>query len=153
MFAQPNLPDHFHNGFDSSRVQFADINQKKVYVHHTIVGTSAATAANYGVFWIAPVSCYVTAFLEAHQTAGTDAGAVTLQLEKLNDGEAPDAGDAVLNAALSLKATANTDQSGVLATTLAVRQLGVGDRLCLKDTGVLTDVANVTVIVELTLIP
>lgn len=152
MTNEPQLIDHFHNGFDSSQIYFKDISQKKVWVHHTIVGTAAATATNYGVFWIAPFPCFITGFLEVHQTAGTNGGAVTLQLEKLNDGEAPDAGDVVLTTALSLKTTANTYQTGVLAAALGVRQLVIGDRLCMRDSGTLTDVANVTVIVEITMI-
>lgn len=150
--SNPVLPDHYHNGFDASRVYFADINLKKLYVHHTIQGTNAATAANYGVFFIAPCQLTVTAFTEVHQTAGTDGGAVTLQLEKLASGVAPDSGQTILSAALSLKTTINTPQSGTMTTTTANRSLSKGQRLCMKDSGALTSVANVSVIVELTIV-
>ena len=145
----PRLPDHFHNGFDVSRINYSDIYQKKFYVYHTIEGTAAATATNYGTFFIVPFTCVLTKFQEVHQTAGTDAGNVTLTLEKLTGTTAPDSGSVVLETALSLKATINSVQTATLTTTNANRNLAIGDRLCLKDTGTLTAVANVTVMAEL----
>lgn len=147
-----NMPDHRHNGFDVSRVYFDDLVDRKIQVNHTIVGTAAATAANYGVFFIAPFPCYVSSFREVHQTLGTDGGAVTLQLEKLTSGQAPDSGTALLSTALSLKTTINVVQSGVIVPLNTSYNLATGDRLCLKDAGTLTAVANVTVSVELVLI-
>lgn len=147
----PQLVDHVHN-FDASPVNFGSITGKKFYIAHTVIDSMAATAANYGVFFIAPVGCTVTDFREVHKTAGSDGGAVTVQLEKLASAIPPDSGNLVLNAALSLKATANVVQQATLTTTLAYRSLIKNDRLCLKDAGVLTAVANVTVIVELTVV-
>ena len=143
------IADHIHNGFDMSKVNFIDIAQRKVWVHHTIYGTTAATATNYGVFYIVPVACVLTKFQEVHQTAGSDGGAVTVMLEKLTGTQAPDAGVDMLTTALSLKSTANTVQTGVITNTYANRNLVAGDRLCLEDAGTLTSVANVTVVVEL----
>lgn len=150
--SNPILPDHFHNRYDASPVNFKDIYQKKIYIDWSIPGTSAATATNYGVFWIAPVACYVSNFYEVHQTAGSDGGTVTVTLEKLTGTTAPDSGSVVLGTALSLKATANTVQTGTLTTTLSSKTLAKGDRLCLKDAGVLTAVANVTTLTEITVI-
>jgi len=147
-----NMPDHRHNGFDASRVFFSDIIDRKVLFSHTIVGTSAATAANYGVFFNVPFPCYVNSFSESHQALGTDGGAVTLQLEKLTSGQAPDAGTVLLSTALSLKTTINTVQSGVIVPLNTSYNLAAGDRLCLKDAGTLTAVSNVTVTVELVII-
>lgn len=152
MQKDPILPDHFHNRYDASPINFIDIYQKKVWVHHTIQGTAAATAANYGVFYIVPAACYITKFQEVHQTAGSDAGAVTVSLEKLTGTTALDSGTDVLSTALSLKATANTVQTGTLTSTLGARTLAAGNRLALKDTGTLTAVANVTVLIELVII-
>ncbi len=145
----PQLPDHYHTGYDASRVNWADIYQRKVYLYWTVPGTSAATAANYGVFFIVPFICVLTKFQEVHQTLGTDAGAVTLDLEKLTGTQALDAGVSMLNTTLSLKATINSVQTATLTNTLANRNLAVGDRLALKDAGTLTAVANVTVYAEL----
>jgi len=150
--ANPLMPDHFHNGSDASRINFNDLDQKKHWISYTIPGTNSATAANYSVFFVNEIGpCYVSAFYEVHETAGTDAGAVTVMLEKLTGTTAPASGSSVLTTALSLKATANTVQEGTLTNTFADRNLAAGDRLALKDSGTLTAVANVTVFVELTI--
>lgn len=141
------LSEHFH---ETDRVEFRFIRNKKLYIHHTIYGADAATAANYGVFWIAPFECVVSEIREVHQTIGSDAGAVELQIERLQGTEALDAGDALLATAFSLKATANTVQTGTLTATVANRTLSRGDRLAMDDAGTLTAVANVTVVIELT---
>jgi hypothetical protein len=148
----PKMPDHRHNGFDASRVQWADITSRSFYVHHTIQGSAAATATNYGTFWIAPFACRAFSFQEVHQTLGTDGGTVSLTLEKLTGTQAPDSGVAMLSAALSLKTTINTVQTGTMTTTLANVNLAKGDRLCMKDAGVLTVVANVSVIVGIMIV-
>lgn len=144
-----SLPTHYHNGFDSNPISYLDLYAKKIYIHHTIQGTAAATATNYGVFLISPVACIVTALQEVHQTAGSDGSAVTLNIEKLTSGVAPDSGTTILAIAFDLKATANVVQTGTLPTASTARTLAAGDRLCMKDVGTLTSVANVTVKVEL----
>lgn len=151
------VPRHEHNGSDAPLLPFDNITGLERILTHTLIGTTAATAANYAVFWIADAPCAVTGFWEVHQTAGTDAGAVTLQLEKLQSGEALDAGDALLVAALSLKATINVVQEADIVTTATsdsnsqkTASLLKGDRLALKDSGTLTAVANVTTITFIT---
>ena len=150
------VADHRHNGVDAPQISFQDIKQRKIYVHHTIQGTAAATAGNYGTFYIVPMPCYVSGFKEVHQTAGSDGSAVTVTLEKLTGTTAPDSGKELLTTALSLKATANTVQTGTIVSTLTSgipdKRLAAGDRLCMKDSGTLTAVNNVTVVVELTII-
>ena len=148
---KPVLPDHYHNKIDSSPVFWADLASRKVYIHHTIAGLAAATATNYGVFFIAPFPCYLSLLKEVHQTAGSDGGAVTLTLEKLTGTQALDAGTAMLSTTLSLKATADTVQTGTISPTLTSINLASGDRIAMKDAGTLTSVANVTVLLELTL--
>lgn len=147
------ISSHLHNGTDSQRISYANIAQRLVFIHWTIPGTQAATATNYGVIWTAPVACTVVAISEVHQTAGTNGGAVTLQLERLQGTEAPDAGDEILVTALSLKTTANTVQYGTITpvrtTGTSVANLALGDRLCLKDAGTLTAVANMTVVITI----
>lgn len=150
-FGVAQVPVHTHNGVDTTQVPFDNLSQKKVYIHWTIPSTAAATAANYGVFWIAPVACTVTGFAEVHEVAGTAGGTVSLQLERLQGTEAPGAGDELLAAALSLKTTANTVQYGNIKLSRsggrALANLAAGDRLCLKDSGTLTTLSNVTVLV------
>ena len=146
------LVDHFHNSIDSSGIQFVSVQQRKVWVHHTIVGTAAATAANYGVFFIAPFACIVMAVKEVHQTAGTDLGAVTLNIEKLTSGQANDGGVSIQSGTFNLKGTINTVQTGTVIGTYGSRTLAAGDRLSMLDGGTLTAVANVTIFVELQII-
>ena len=145
----PPMKDHRHTGFDVSQVYFSDVTQKKVWVPWTVVGTDASAAGNYGTFFISPFTCVLNDFKEVHQVVGSDSGNVAINLEKLTGTQAPDAGSLMLGTALSLKVTANTVQTATLSATLANRNLAIGDRLCLKDTGALTAVSNVSVLVEL----
>ena len=143
------LPTHYHNGFDSNQVSWIDVYQKKIYVSHTIVGTAAATAANYGVFFIVPVACLITKIQEVHQTVGSDGGAVTLTIEKLTGTQALDAGASTLASTIDLKGTINTVVTPTLSATSTSRTLAAGDRLAMDDAGTLTAVANVTILIEL----
>ncbi len=89
----------------------------------------------------------VIGFFEVHQAAGTHGSAVTLQLEKLTSEQALDAGTELLASAIDLKATKDVVQEGVLTTTRPDLVLEKGDRLALKDSGVLTALKNVVVYV------
>ena len=101
-------------------------------------------------FYIAPYPVKVAAIYEVHGTAGSDGSAVTITVERLQGTEAPGGnGDALLSAALSLKATANTVQTGALVTTSVV-ELAAGDRLGVDITGTTTACADgvVTVLLQ-----
>ena len=121
------------------------------YVTKQLHGTTAATGANYGIIFIAPEPCRVTKISEVHTTKGTNGSAVTLDVERLQGTEAPGSGDALLDSTkINLKGTKDTVQSPDLTGTPTDLNLATGDRLCLKDTGTLTDVAGVCVTVHLT---
>ena len=128
------------------------------YITSVIPSTSATTSTNYGVFFTAFWPCEVIGVSETHDVAGTDAGAVTLQLERLKPSVASGAGENILTTAFNLKSTANTpvEQSGFdfvrtpsTVDGLQPRQLDAGDRLGLKTSGVLTSVDQVSVTVYL----
>lgn len=119
---------------------------ERVYV--TLPGSSAATAANYGVVFYAIDPCFVRRVIEVHQTKGTDGSAVGLNVEKLTGTQALDAGTALLSSNLNLKGNDNTAQQGVFVTNRGARTLSPGDRLALKDSGTLTSLAGVFVIIE-----
>lgn len=124
---------------------FKDITDKDgFYVNVSLPGATAATAANYSVFFVAKTPCEVIWISEAHTTAGTDGSAVELNIEKLGSGVALGSGSEVIITDFSLKATADTPlyKSGV---DLQNTKLKLGDRLALKDTGTLTNVAGVCV--------
>lgn len=136
--------NHFH---ETDRIDFRFLKGKKFYIHHTIQGISAATLGYYGTFWIAPFECVVSEIREVHQVAGTDAGAVSLQIEKLTGTQALDAG-VTLNSVINLKGTIDTVVTATLTTTLSDLNLSRGNRLAMKDTGTLAAVANICVIIE-----
>lgn len=114
-----------------------------------VASTAAATADNYGAFYIAPYPVEVVSVKERHETAGADAGAVTLNVQKVPSGTAKGSGTDLLSAGINLKGTANTNATGTLSTTVATLRLAAGDALALVPTGTLTAVDGVTVTVEL----
>lgn len=116
-----------------------------------------ALAANASLadqaFFTATRAYQVIAIREVHSAAGTDVGAVNLQVTKDTGTTAPGAGTDLLtnnaNAGFDLKGVANTVQTGTLTATEASLQLAAGDRLAVDFAGVLTAVAGVVVTVEL----
>lgn len=122
-----------------------DIGLQRFCVSTVVQDTSAATAANYGVFFTAPFSCELIEAWETHKTAGTNGSAVTLALEKLEEGDALGSGVDMLDSTFNLKGTINTPQRVRSTTTRVNRVLSPGERVALKDTGTLTDVAHVQV--------
>lgn len=113
-----------------------------------LAGSSAATSSNYGAFFIANRTYTVMSVVESHATAGSDASAVTLQVEKLTGTTAAGSGTNLLATAINLKGTANTVVTPPLVTS-GVLNLRVGDRLSLAPTGTLTSLAHVVVTVYL----
>ena len=129
--------------------QIRDLYDKDPFIiQHTLISTTAATAANYTPFWIAPFKCEVVKIQEVHVVKGSDGSAVTLQVERLQGVEASGSGDDLLATAFDLKGTNLTVQTGVLVKT-SVRALDKDDRLGLVDAGTLTAVDNVTVVISL----
>lgn len=114
----------------------------------SLANTTPQTAANFSTFFVADRPYSVLSVTEVHGTAGSDASAVTLQIERLQGTEALDAGDELLTTTINLKGTANTVQYGTLKST-EVTTLYRGDRLALKDAGTLTALKDVTVTVLL----
>lgn len=83
---------------------------------------------------------------EVHTNAGSDGGAVTLQLTKSSDGGA---GTNMLASGLNLKSAINTVQSGTLSATEANRLIAAGQRLMLDPTGTTTGYAGGVVTIVL----
>lgn len=126
-------------------IRMTDIVGNYFTVSMVVPDTLAATAANYGAFFMAPFSCEIIEAWESHKTAGTGAGAVTLDIEKLTSSQALDAGVSTLTTTFNLKSTIDTPVRVKSNTTVIQRFLTSGDRLALKDSGTLTAVAQVTV--------
>lgn len=132
---------------NSGRVlKWEDIERKDgLLTSITLYGTAPATAANYEAFFTAPRPLEILWASESHRVLGTDAGAVTLNLEILDSGEALGAGDLVLSTAWNLKSTINTPVTKQGTDFTTTRVLKQGQRLALLDTGTLTAVAGLTV--------
>lgn len=99
-------------------------------------------------FWIAPAACKIISAQERHVTVST--ADCTLQIEKLAPGDAPSAGDEVLENGFDLTSTANTPQEDVAVAT-GDEVLAKGDALALKvGTGDATGYAlgTITVVLE-----
>ena len=116
---------------------------------HSLNGTEPATAANYGHFYTALRKEEVIEVSVVWTTAGSDGGAVTLDMERLQGTEALDAGDTLFASTVNLKGTANTVNFPTLTATKANRVLSRGDRLALKDSGTLTALVGLQVTVKL----
>jgi hypothetical protein len=92
---------------------------------------------------------------EEHTVAGTDGGAVTLDLKVTPAAtvQAPASGTSVLSSTFNLKSTANTpvrkDKASGLASTLAGRTLRSGDRLGVDLGGTLTALGGMRLTVSL----
>lgn len=104
--------------------------------------------------FIADRGYIVESVSESHAVAGTDAGAVTLDIKKATGTTAIASGTTVLGSTVNLKGTANTVQSktrtnGGIVSTGASR-LAAGDRLGADVTGTITAVAGVVVTIVLT---
>lgn len=129
-------------------MQFQEIENKDSYIQCiTVPGTLAATSGNYGyVLTARTVALQVIGVGEKHETAGTDAGSVTLDVLKVPDGTAIASGTSILASTFNLKSTANTwvfKQGADLSTVKFIRYLEAGESLALKITGTLTSLTGV----------
>ena len=130
-------------------------NKDPLFVTVNLADTLPQTAANYGMFFTAHRPYEVVKITEVHGTLGTDAGAVTLQVEKLTGTTAKGSGTNIITTAFDLKSANNTvvtknvtDLVG-LTTGSYPTFLATGDRLALKTTGVLTAIKDIQVTVTL----
>lgn len=107
-----------------------------------------ANTVDANVF-IATGPCEVVAVSEAHTVAGSDVGAVTLDVTKCDGTEAPSAGVTVLASTFDLKGAADTVVDKALTATKANRKLVDGERLGVNVTGTLTALAGGVVTIRI----
>lgn len=113
-------------------------------------GLAANASLADQAFFVAPAPCEVLDIQEVHSTAGTDAGAVSLQVTKDVSTDAPGAGtDLLTSVGFNMKGTANTVQEGTLVSSKASLAMKRGDRLSVDFAGTLTALAGVVVTVTL----
>lgn len=123
-------------------------NKDMLPIDISLYGTAPATAANYDMFFIADRPYEIMQISEIHRVKGTNAGAVSLNVEKLTGTTALDSGVTVCVSSFDLKGTNYTRVTKV-GLDLQNRLLNAGDHLALKDTGTLTSVAGLCVSVLL----
>ena len=113
-------------------------NKDGFYATAELENTLPATAANYGIFFIAIKPCEVLVVKEVHGTASSSG---TVTVEKLTGTTAKGSGTA-LTGAISTASTADTVQTATLVITqtngIIPTQLNIGDRLAIKSGGTLT---------------
>lgn len=147
-FSVSDIPYHTHEGTASPNVSFQNLINRNEVLHVIIPGSSAATAANYGVFFIAPYPCVFVNAMEVHGAVGGTNAA--LQVEKLTGATASGSGTPLLMSAFDLTATANTVQTRSMGKLVnSVFNLATGDRLGLTTTGTLTNASQVVVVVKI----
>ena len=116
---------------------------------HSLDGIQPATGANYGHFYTALRKEEVMEVSVVWQVKGSDGGAVTLDMERLQGTEALDTEDTLFASTVNLTGDANVVNFPALTETKANRVLSRGDRLALKDTGTLTALVGLQITVKL----
>jgi len=112
-----------------------------------ITDIQASTIADK-IIGIVPVKCELVTVKEVHGTAGDDSSAVTLSIERLQGTETSTNGDAVVNATINLKGTADTVQTGTIVTTSSINEFAAGDRVGINVSGTTTSLATMIVACE-----
>jgi len=113
------------------------------YITHSVYGTTAQTATNYGIIFTARHPIEVMRITETHAVAGSDAGAVTLDVKKAGSGVAIASGITLLSSTFNLKSTANTPVTKEGVNLSNDRILIEGDRIGLVVSGTLTALSDV----------
>jgi hypothetical protein len=113
------------------------------YITHSVYGTTAQTATNYGIIFTARHPIEVMRITETHAVAGSDAGAVTLDVKKAGSGVAIASGITLLSSTFNLKSTANTPVTKEGINLSNDRILIEGDRIGLVVSGTLTALSDV----------
>lgn len=123
-------------------------NKDGFYFAIIIPGASAQTAANFGYIFTARFPIEILRVTEVHQTAGTDVGAVTLDVLRVPSGTAIGSGTSILASTFDLKSTAATPvyKQG-LTLSSSTRRVKENESLALKTSGTLTALADVCVTV------
>ena len=102
-------------------------------------------------FFVFPSACRITSIREMHSTAETTAATLTCYIEKLSSGTAPGSGATLQTGTFNLKATANTQQVGVLSSPSTgdssdpLMFFVTGDRLGIKFSTTPTELAGLAI--------
>ena len=113
------------------------------YIIHSIAGALAQTATNYGIIFITRHPIEILRITESHAVAGTNAGAVTLNVLKAGSGVAIASGVNLIASTFNLKSTADTPIVKEGVGLASDRILKENDRIGLVVSGTLTDLSDV----------
>lgn len=156
-FGVSQTPYHTHNGADSQKVNFKDLEGRNEFININLFGSQGQTTNNWGIIFTAPYACSIIGVTEVHQTAETTSTTATVQIEKLTGIQASGSGLTLLLSPFNLKGAANTVQTAMLNTTSLKTSQGAfnfqaGDRLglVLATTGSApTTLIGVNIIIQL----
>ena len=132
------------------RTRAEDIDNKDgFYVPYTILGAQPLVASAYGIFFTAKRPCEV--LWCSVRYAGTNAGALTLDIVKCADGTAAASGSSLLATTFNLDTTADTLQtrSGLTLLRAGTTQLKENQSLACVRSGTLTNIAHISITVYL----
>lgn len=127
--------------FDTDQIYRKD----GAYMDFFLPGSDSQTAAKYGVIRTFYNPIEILWIAEVHSVAGSDGGAVTLDIEKLTGTTAPGSGTTILASTFNLKSTANTVVTKEGKALANNRQFKEGERIALKTSGTLTALEGVCV--------
>lgn len=112
-------------------------------------GSAAQTAANYGYIFTPPFPCEVLSIVEKHDIAGTNGGAVTLDVFKVPNGTTLGSGVSILASTFNLKSAADTAVMKQGLDLNSNRGLKPFDSIALVVAGTLTALEGVQVTIYL----
>lgn len=130
-----------------------DIHPGDIFITHTFANVDSTyeeSSLDTPVF-LCPggINYHVVSVDEIHTVAGTDGGAVSLDVKVCSGTQAPSAGQSVLASVINLKATANTLQSAGLNSTPANLDISGEERLCVVFSGTQTSLQGGCVTIRL----
>jgi len=112
------------------------------YITHSIPTSNAASTLNYGVIFIARHPIEIIRISETHAVASTSA---SLNIEKLEQGQALTLGTSLLTTAFDLTTTANIPVVKEGKDLIANRKLRENDRIGLVISGTLTGLSDLCI--------
>lgn len=135
----------FKKDVNTEHKNFLEVVRYGKYITHSIYGATAQTSANYGIIFVARHPIEIMRITETHKVAGSNAGAVTLDVKKAGSGVAIASGISLLGSTFNLKSTANTPVTKEGFNLSVNRLLKENDRIELVVSGTLTDLSDVNV--------
>jgi len=131
------------NRIGLTKIRYEDILGKDgSYITKSLVGSTASTATNYGVIFIANFGITISSISVVWGVSSTSG---TLNIERLSGTESLDTGDEIIKTSIATSGTPNTVNKKESNRELKNQILKAGDRLALKDGGTLTNLEDLCI--------